>query len=83
VSFHSMQADWQALQPMHFDTSISLATSVRRRSGCGTSAVADILMTSPGRRFDGRGWTGGFAAAVTGSGARSLMTRLPLRPVRY
>ena len=25
-SFHSMHAVWQALQPMHFDTSISLAT---------------------------------------------------------
>src|SRR5690606_29834235 len=26
-SFHSMQAVWQALQPMHLETSISLATS--------------------------------------------------------
>jgi homoserine acetyltransferase len=28
MSFHSMQAAWQALQPMQVDTSISLATSV-------------------------------------------------------
>jgi len=28
VSFHSTQADWQALQPMHYDTSISFATGV-------------------------------------------------------
>src|SRR5208283_2015172 len=27
VSFHSMHATWQALQPMHFEMSISLATS--------------------------------------------------------
>ncbi|MFO2182321.1 hypothetical protein QOT99_24960 [Pseudomonas aeruginosa] len=26
-SFHSEQATWQALQPMHLDTSISFATS--------------------------------------------------------
>ena len=30
MSFHSMQADWQALQPMHFETSISFATSASR-----------------------------------------------------
>ena len=28
MSFHSMHATWQALQPMQVDTSISLATSV-------------------------------------------------------
>src|ERR1700680_2725778 len=36
LSFHSRHAAWQALQPMHFDTSISLATDVSRRAGAGT-----------------------------------------------
>src|SRR5580700_6141170 len=36
LSFHSRHAAWQALQPMHFDTSISLATGVSCRAGAGT-----------------------------------------------
>src|SRR5471030_1496376 len=36
MSFHSRQAAWHALQPMHFDTSMSLATSVSLRDGSGT-----------------------------------------------
>ena len=36
LSFHSRHADWQALQPMHFDTSISFATGVSLRAGAGT-----------------------------------------------
>src|SRR5205814_784638 len=34
--FHSRHATWHALQPMHFETSISFATSVSRFSGGGT-----------------------------------------------
>src|SRR3954471_23482432 len=41
VSFHSTQADWQALQPMHFETSISLATGSNCRVGGGKSGVAE------------------------------------------
>ena len=40
-SFHSSQADWQALQPMHFDTSMSLATSTWRRISGGVSVEAE------------------------------------------
>src|SRR6202035_2997107 len=36
LSFHSRHAAWQALQPMHFETSISLATGVSWRAGVGT-----------------------------------------------
>src|SRR6202035_3805320 len=36
LSFHSRHAAWQALQPMHFETSISLATGVSWRAGAGT-----------------------------------------------
>src|ERR1700712_4033255 len=47
-SFHSMQAVWQALQPMHFDTSISLATvpvtGVRATGAC--TVVADMRLIS-------------------------------------
>jgi hypothetical protein len=32
-----MQATWQALQPMHFDTSMSFATSVWRSAGASHS----------------------------------------------
>src|SRR5471032_2014038 len=43
-----MHAVWQALQPMHFDTSISLATvpvtGVRASGGC--TVVADIRLMS-------------------------------------
>src|SRR5262245_24568648 len=37
-SFQFMHATWQALQPMHFDSSISLATSVEPRT-CGAGVV--------------------------------------------
>src|SRR5664279_273410 len=36
MSFHSRQADWHALQPMHFDTSMSFATEVSFFTGSGT-----------------------------------------------
>src|SRR5450631_3650694 len=35
MSFHSLHATWQALQPMHLETSMSLATSVVLRSDGG------------------------------------------------
>src|SRR6516164_10269404 len=48
TSFHSMQAASQALQPMHFDTSMSFATSVSCRSGGGTvEADRRIRSASP------------------------------------
>ena len=53
VSFHSMQADWQALQPMHFETSMSLATLVSSRSGGRLVAASPTgASTSVGSRFD-------------------------------
>src|ERR1700756_4200098 len=43
--FHSMHADWHALQPMQRDTSISFATSASwSRTDGGVSVVADIRM---------------------------------------
>src|SRR5512137_433565 len=46
VSFHSMHATWQALQPMHLEMSISLATSgVWRWLGEGV-VVAERRMMS-------------------------------------
>src|SRR5690554_1307298 len=67
VSFHSIQAVWHALQPMHLDTSISLATLVSWRAGCGTLAVADACTTSVDSKLEAMGCTGGFDAAVRGS----------------
>ena len=72
VSFHSMQADWQALQPMHFETSISLATGVSCRSGGGT-LEADLLTRSHG--FDSLGGPG--STETLGSGGNIVP---PLRP---
>src|ERR1700761_8754868 len=47
-SFHSLQATWHALQPMHFDTSISFATGVSCRAGGGTDeAERRIRSASP------------------------------------
>jgi hypothetical protein len=40
-SFHSSHAAWQALQPMHFDTSMSLATSIWARMAGGWSVEAE------------------------------------------
>src|SRR6478672_9543322 len=48
-SFHSMQATWQALQPMHLETSISLATSVvasARTFGDGVVVAERRMMSS-------------------------------------
>jgi hypothetical protein len=45
-SFHSMQATWQALQPMHLVVSISLATSCCWRTEGGTVVVAERAMMS-------------------------------------
>jgi hypothetical protein len=48
MSFHSRHADWQALQPIHFDVSISFTTSTPRL-GCGVAVtVAERRMTSNG-----------------------------------
>src|ERR1700688_1005484 len=66
VLFHSMQADWHALQPMHFDTSISLATGVNSRSGGGRCSVAERRTRSPGPRFSTKPSVGGLLIAVRG-----------------
>src|SRR5271169_6886741 len=64
-----MQADWQALQPMHFDTSISLATGASWRSGGGT-LEADLLTRSALVSLGGPGST-----ETLGSGGN--IVRLP------
>src|SRR5208337_3621125 len=77
-----MQADWQALQPMHFDTSISLATGVSWRSGGGT-LEADRLTRSAFDSLGGPGSTetlgsGGNIDAspqATGAAMDSMLTR--------
>jgi hypothetical protein len=38
-SFHARHAVWQALQPMHLETSISLATSTVALRTCGGTSV--------------------------------------------
>src|SRR5262245_28633356 len=43
-----MHADWQALQPMHFDVSIIFATSTSRPGGGVSVTVAERRMTSNG-----------------------------------
>ena len=44
-SFHSMQAVWQALQPMHLETSISLATS----PPCASRTLGDGVVVAERR----------------------------------
>ena len=56
LSFHSRQADWQALQPMHFDTSISFATGVsltrrRRHSTVAERRIHDRARAEVCRRI--------------------------------
>jgi len=48
MSFHSRHADWQALQPMHFDVSISFTTSTPRLGSGVVVTVAERRMTSNG-----------------------------------
>ncbi|MNU08625.1 hypothetical protein D3C72_2547590 [compost metagenome] len=45
-SFHSEQATWQALQPMHLVVSISLATSSMPRTEGAGVVVAERAMMS-------------------------------------
>src|SRR4051812_28011587 len=45
MSFHSRHATWQALQPMHFEVSMSFATSVWRVAG-GVIVEAERRMRS-------------------------------------
>src|SRR5215475_7878432 len=69
-SFHSRHAVWHALQPMHFDTSMSFATSVCRCAG-GVTEEAERRMRSLSPNF---GWTG----CVVGLGSGGNMARSPL-----
>src|SRR5262249_21994831 len=59
--FHSRQADWQALQPMHFEVSISFDTSVSCRAGGGT-LEAERRIRSCGPNFCSPGWVDGFGS---------------------
>src|SRR5215467_10758029 len=45
-SFHSLHATWQALQPMHLETSMSLATSVVLRTEGDAVVVAERRVMS-------------------------------------
>src|SRR5215467_806538 len=45
-SFHSLQATWQALQPMHFERSMSLETSTVSRADGGGVVVAERCLRS-------------------------------------
>src|SRR5690606_7907009 len=79
---HSAQADWQALQPMHFDTSMSFATSVWRSAG-GVTFDADRLMRSLSPKRGCCGVTSGLGTGgnisnpsyATGALERSILTR--------
>src|SRR5262249_2971888 len=74
-SFHSRHAVWHALQPMHFDTSISLATSACRWAGGVTwEAERRIKSCSPNRA--GVDWTVGF-----GSGGNMVLPPYATGPV--
>src|SRR5215470_3756294 len=72
MSFHSRQATWQALQPMHFEVSMSFATSVWRCAG-GVMVEAERRMRSCSPNFGGTGWTDGFGSG--GNIAASLYHR--------
>src|SRR5512137_486660 len=59
-SFHCMHATWQALQPMHLEMSISLATGSAAWRTCGAAVVvaerfwisSDCIVCSPLRFLD-------------------------------
>src|SRR5512135_920173 len=59
-SFHCMHATWQALQPMHFEMSISLATGASAPRTCGAAVVvaerfwisSDCIVCPPLRLLD-------------------------------
>src|SRR5271168_2774682 len=76
-----MQADWQALQPMHFDTSISLATGVSCRVGGGSDAVAERRTRSCTPRFTTKPSVGGFFEAALGFVAYGFSNISDLIPV--
>src|SRR5215831_2081412 len=46
TSFHSPHATWQALQPMHFEMSISFDTSTASRTLGGCTVVAERCLMS-------------------------------------
>src|SRR5262249_57739910 len=69
MSFHSRQATWQALQPMHFEVSMSFATSVWRCAG-GVMVDAERRMRSCSPNLGGTG-------LVVGFGSGGNIVRLP------
>src|SRR5260370_42354987 len=78
-----MQADWQALRPMHFETAMSFATGVSCRAGGGRSSLAERLITSLAPKLFTNPSVGGLLTAVRGL---SNMVRPPppaRRTVRY
>src|SRR6476469_9752139 len=58
MSFHSRHADWQALQPLHLEASISLATSVYRCAG-GVTVEAERRIRSVSPNFGAALWVDG------------------------
>src|SRR5215470_14104467 len=73
-SFHSRHAVWHALQPMHFDTSISLATSVCRLAG-GVMVEAERRIRSCSPNLAGVAWVVGFG--IGGNMARPPLCHRP------
>src|SRR5574342_461024 len=76
MSFHSMHATWQALHPMHFETSMSFATfAVSRTPGAGEVEAE--------RRVTSRDWRAMACLLSLGHARRSLLDvheeRLELR----
>ena len=82
ISFHSRQAAWQALQPMHLETSMSFATSVCRSAG-GSIREAERRIRSASPNFGGIGSVVGFGIGgnmsrppyATGSAIGAMSTR--------
>src|SRR5512145_2133386 len=76
TSFHSMQATWQALQPMHFEMSMSFATSSVSRTPGGDVVEAE-------RRVTSSDWSAMVRLLSSGHARRSLLDvheeRLELR----
>src|SRR5580704_13223297 len=80
LSFHSRHAAWQALQPMHFDTSISLAIGVSCRAGAGTEE-AERRTRSASLRFV-VGFTVFGLGSSNSNGTNAMASSLRHRPGR-
>src|SRR5881394_628121 len=74
MSFHSRQATWQALQPMHFEVSMSFATSVWRVAG-GVMVDAERRRRSPSPKTAWVSATGGLGSSNSNAIIASLCHR--------